>query len=410
MTPLDTAVVRRRFPGLASDWIFLDNAGGAQVLGTAIERVAAYLRETPVQTGASYAVSRQAQERLDAATAAVAQFINAAEPREIVFGPSSTSLLDRLARALRPQIRPGDEIVVTDADHEANIGPWRRLAAACDATIKIWPVNTESWRLELDDLNALLGPRTRLVCCTQATNILGTIEPVNEIARRVHAAGAQLVVDGVAFAPHRLVDVRAWDVDYYVFSCYKVFGPHIGVLYGKYARLLALSNLNHEYLPPDAIPYKLQPGAYSYELAYGMGAVPDYLLELGSAQDSPRARLAAAWERIAAHEAALIAPLLDYLQQQPGVRLIGPASADPALRLPIVSFAVAGRNAAEITRHADQYNIGIRHGHFHARRLIDKLDLLENNGVVRVSLAHYNTPEEITRLLNCLQAFFASRA
>src|SRR5690606_31373815 len=125
---------------------------------------------------------------------------------------------------------------------------------------------------------------------------------------------------------------------------------------------------------------------------------------------SPRARLAAAWERIAAHEAALIAPLLDYLQQQPGVRLIGPASADPALRLPIVSFAVAGRNAAEITRHADQYNIGIRHGHFHARRLIDKLDLLENNGVVRVSLAHYNTPEEITRLLNCLQAFFASRA
>lgn len=403
--PLDTAAVRRRFPGLASDWTFFDNAGGAHVLDTVIARVAAYLRETPVQTGASYAVSQLAQERLATATASVAQLINAAEPREIVFGPSSTALLDRLARALQAGIRPGDEIIVTDADHEANIGPWRRLAAATGAVIKIWPVNTTSWRLELDELDALLGPRTRLVCCTQATNILGTIEPVAEIARRVHAAGAQLVVDGVAFAPHRLVDVQAWDVDYYVFSCYKVFGPHIGVLYGKYAQLLALGNLNHEYLPADAIPYKLQPGAYSYELAYGMGAVTDYLLELGAAQNAPRAKLATAWQRIALHEATLVAPLLDFLQQRPGVNIIGPASADPALRLPIVSFVMKGRDAAEVTRHADQHNIGIRHGHFHARRLIEKLGLLENNGVVRVSLAHYNTADEVGRLIECLDGF-----
>lgn len=405
IAPLDTTAIRRRFPGLASDWAFFDNAGGAHVVDTVIARVAEYLRETPVQLGASYAPSQQAGERLATATTAIAQLINAAEPQEIVFGPSSTALLDRLARALRPAIKPGDEIIVTDADHESNIGPWRRLAATTGAIIKVWPVSTTTWRLELADLDALLGPRTRLVCCTQATNILGSIEPIGEIARRVHAAGAQLVVDGVAFAPHRLVDVQDWDVDYYVFSCYKVFGPHIGVLYGKYAHLLALANLNHDYLPPDAIPYKLQPGAYSYELAYGMGAVPEYLMELGGSQDTPRERLAAAWDRIAAHEATLVAPLLDFLQQKPGVQIIGPASAEAMVRLPIVSFTVNNHDAAEITRHADQYNIGIRHGHFHARRLIEKLGLLENNGVVRVSLAHYNTADEVARLIHCLDAF-----
>lgn len=403
--PLDVAALRARFPGLASDWAFFDNAGGAHVVDTVIERVAAYLRETPVQVGASYAVSQQADARLTAATAAVAQLVNAATPQEIVFGPTSTALLDRLARALRPAIKPGDEIMVTDADHESNIGPWRRLAATTGAAIKVWPVNTTTWRLELGDLDALLGPRTKLVCCTQATNILGAIEPIGEITRRVHAAGAQLVVDGVAFAPHRLVDVQAWDVDYYVFSCYKVFGPHIGVLYGKYAHLLALTNLNHEYLPADAIPYKLQPGAYSYELAYGMSAVPDYLMELGGTQGAPRERLAAAWAAIAQYETALVAPLLDFLQQQSSIQIIGPASAEAAVRLPIVSFTMKNHDAAEITRHADKYNIGIRHGHFHARRLIEKLGLLESNGVVRVSLAHYNTTDEIARLIDCLDAF-----
>lgn len=400
MHSLDLETVRRRFPGLAGDWRFFDNAGGSLVLDTVIERVAAYLQETPVQIGASYGPSREAAARLDAATAAVARLLNA-DPGEIVFGPSASALLARLARALAPSLQPGDEIIVTDADHEANITPWRRLAER-GVTVRTWPVNTESWRLEPAALEPLLGTRTRLVCCTQASNILGGVEALREITRLAHAAGAQVVADGVAYVPHRLADVRAWDVDYYVFSGYKIFGPHIGVLYGRRELLLGLDNLNHEYIGREQLPYKLQPGAFSYELAWGLGAVADYLEALGG-----EAGLAGAWSRIAAHERALTTRLLDFVSAHPRLRLIGPPLRPDADRLPIVSFTVQDLDSAAVPAHADRHRLGIRYGHFHAKRLIDRLGLAERNGVVRVSLAHYNTEEEVGRLIDCLDGFLA---
>ncbi|MES1245988.1 MAG: aminotransferase class V-fold PLP-dependent enzyme, partial [Acidobacteriota bacterium] len=267
---MDVDFARSQFPALAGDWIFLDNAGGSQVLRAVADRVRDYLLSTSVQIGATYDASRQAAERLQEGIRAAAALVGA-DPGEIVLGSSATQLLSNLARAMEDQLGPGDEIVVTNADHEANITPWLRLRerGVGGIEVKVWRLRNDTLELDLADLDALMTPRTRLVCFTQATNILGTIHPVAEITRFAHERGARVCVDGVAFAPHRLVDVHAWDVDFYVLSLYKVFGPHMGLLYGRREHLLELSGINHLYIAKDAVPYKLQPGNVSYELAWG---------------------------------------------------------------------------------------------------------------------------------------------
>ncbi|MGH8272201.1 MAG: cysteine desulfurase-like protein, partial [Gammaproteobacteria bacterium] len=396
----DVERARARFPALHQDWVLMDNAGGAAVLDSVIERMSEYMRSTPVQIGASYDLSRLAVSRLEQATVETATLINAA-PGEIVFGPSSSALLSRLARAIASQLEPGDEIIVSQADHEANITPWQRLAER-GVTIRTWPVDAAAGRLDMRVLDELLNAKTRLVCMGHTSNIFGAVEPVAEVARRVHVASARLVVDGVAWAPHRLVDVQACDADFYVFSAYKVFGPHLGVLYGKSDELLKLDNLNLAFLDRDAVPYKLQPGGYSYEAAYGFGAVLGYLLEQAPSGATPREKLAAAWALMSAHESRLVKKLLDYLHSRPDITIHGPQDAAVESRLPIVSFGVAGKDSADIVNSVDAARIGIRYGHFHARRLIEHLGLLPQNGVVRVSMAHYNTPEEVERLITTL--------
>lgn len=390
--PIDA--IRNRFPGLDQDWIFFDNAGGSFVLDTVIERAAEYMRNTPVQLGASYAVSELATQRQAAAEKAMAAYLNARDPREVVIGPSTTEMIGRLARALRPTLDEGDEIIVTDIDHEANIGAWRRLAETGIA-VKTWPVNPDTLHLELDDLAPLMNERTRLVAFTHCSNIVGSIEPVAEIAKFVHARGAQICVDGVAFAPHRRVDVQALDVDYYVFSTYKTYGPHLAVLYGKQDLLLALDNLNHEFIGRDTLPYKLQPGAVSYELAWSLTAIPEYFQWL-------HAEMGVFEEDIAAHETALMNPLLEFIDARPDLHLLGEAKADPARRVPTIAFTVDGRDSADVPPPLDAKHIAVRFGHFYAKRLIDKLGLAEKNGVVRASMVHYNTVEEVEMLVHAL--------
>ncbi len=397
----DVERARRRFPALGQDWVLMDNAGGAAVLDSVIARMSEYMRTTPVQLGAGYALSQLAVERQAQAAAETATLINAASPGEIVFGPSSSALLSRLAHAIASQFEPGDEIIVSEADHESNITPWTRLAKR-GAVIRTWPVDAEAGHLDHGALEGLLNERTRLVCMGHASNILGAAEPVADVARRVHAAGARLVVDGVAWAPHRLTDVRACGADFYVFSGYKVFGPHMAVLYGKADQLRALDNINLDFLDREAVPYKLQPGGYCYEAAYGFGAVPGYLMEQAPHGETPREKLAAAWQAMAAHESRLAGRLLDYLLDRNDVTVHGPRTADPDVRLPIISFSVAGRDSADIVATVDPAKIGIRFGDFHARRLIARLGLKLQNGVVRVSMAHYNTLAEVDRLIAAL--------
>jgi cysteine desulfurase family protein (TIGR01976 family) len=369
------------------------------------DRIHDYLLNTSVQLGASYRVSQRAAERVLAARRAVAELINAEFDDEVVMGGSTTSLMFLLTQALLPGIRPGDEIIVTESDHEANIGGWMRLQQA-GAVIRIWTVNRESLNLELDELDGMLSPRVKWVAMTHASNVLGTVNPVEAVAQRVHAAGGRLCVDAVAYAPHRLVDVRASGADIYVFSFYKVFGPHHAVLWGRRELLLALPSLNHYFIALDDLPYKLQPGNVNYELSYGCIGIHDYLTTVGTslgAAGTPRERMQRAFDAFEQHEDILAERLLGYLRGKPGVRIIGRAQVGLRQRLPTISFVCAGLSSEAIVRRVDPHDIGIRFGDFYARRLIEGLGLQMHGGVVRISIAHYNTAAEIDLLIHHLE-------
>jgi len=391
---LDVDSVRAQFPGLATDWILLDSAGGSQMLGRAIDRVAEFYRTSNVQLGGTYAPSQLAAERVTSGHAALARWIHCGAD-ELVLGTSTTQLLNNLALAMSAQIAPGDEIIVTDVDHESNIGCWRRLAAARGATVKEWRVDGESLALRVEDLAPLMNDKTRLVSFTQASNLVGTVHDVAAITRFVHERGARVCVDGVAYAPHRPIDVRGWDVDYYVCSVYKIYGPHLACLYGKREHLAALAGINHFFI--EDAPYKLQPGHAPYELVSALGAVVDYLESLD-------------FSDVAAHERGLAACLLDFLDGIKGVHVLGERAASSS-RVPTISFTVDGVHAADIVRAVDPYRIGIKHGDFYARRLVDRLGLGARGGVIRASMVHYNTMNEMQRLCGVLEPILtAARA
>lgn len=398
--PLDIDFARAQFPGLARGWTFFDNAGGSQILQGALDRINTFLIEKNVQIGGSYAVSQEAAKALYEARTAAMHLVNASRPEEIVFGSSTTALLQNLARAMASQFEPGDEIVVTVSDHESNIGPWDRLQAA-GVVVKFWPLNRETLALDLEDLEPLMSERTKLVCVSHASNILGTINPVREIADFVHARNAKLCVDAVAYAPHRAVDVQAFDADYYVFSLYKTYGPHYALMYGKYGLLLELDTLYHYFYGKDKVPGKLEPGNPNYELAYATCGIVDYLCELGiraGATGSTRQKIEAAFEAITQQEDALAERLLAYLRQRNDCEVIGQAVNRDSKRVPTISFRFDGRDAAEICKAIDGESIAIRYGDFHSRRLAEYLDVTDRNGMLRVSMVHYNTLEEVDRL------------
>nr|WP_315206898.1 cysteine desulfurase-like protein [uncultured Albidiferax sp.] len=401
--------IRAEFPALSNDCAYLDNAGGSQVLRRVADRVRDYLLTSSVQLGASYAQSQDAGVKVLAARRAVAELVNAPFDDEVVMGGSTTSLMFQVTQAIQLGIQPGDEIIVSNTDHEANIGGWMRLQAA-GAVVKVWEVNPETLVLDLADLDRLLSPRTQWVAVTHASNILGTINPVAEIARRVHAVGARLCVDAVAYAPHRLVDVQASGADLYVFSFYKVFGPHYAVLWVQRDLLLSLPSLNHYFIGADVLPYKLQPGNVNYELSYGCMGINDYLMAVGSQLGSTgtaRQKMQCAFDAFEQHEDALAERLLAYLRGKKSVRIIGMDSAAKGGRVPTISFMVAGQMSESIVRHTDRFGIGIRFGDFYAKRLVESLGLHTQGGVVRVSIAHYNTFAEIDKLVKHLDEVIA---
>lgn len=403
-TALNLAHIRAEFPALQQDCVFLDNAGGSQVLRRVGDRIRDYLLTSSVQLGASYAQSQDAGARVLAARRSVAELVNAPMDDEVVMGGSTTALMFQLTSAIALGIQAGDEVIVTNTDHEANIGGWMRLKAA-GAVVRIWEVNPQTLSLELGDLAKLLTDKVKWVAMTHASNILGTINPVAQVADMVHAVGARLCVDAVAYAPHRLVDVQASRADVYVFSFYKVFGPHYAVMWVQRDLLLGLPSLNHYFIGRDVIPYKLQPGNVNYELSYGCIGISDYLADAGArlgATGTTRQKMQRAFDAFEKHEDDLAERLLSYLHTKKSVRIIGQASTRSGGRMPTVSFMVAGRPSEDIVRHMDQFGIGIRFGDFYAIRLIESLGLKAQGGVVRVSIAHYNTAEEIDRLVRHL--------
>ncbi|MBD3881543.1 cysteine desulfurase-like protein [Phormidium tenue FACHB-886] len=405
--PLQLEYVRQQFPALAGDWVFFDNAGGSQTLRQVVDRISEFLLTSDVQLGASYGVSQLAGDRVLKARQAAATFINAADSTEVVMGHSTSLLLRLLSICLGQTWQPGDEVIVTNSDHEANVSPWVDLQRQ-GIVVKTWKLNPVTLEFDLADLAPLLTPRTRLVAMTHASNILGTLNSLREVADLVHAQGAMLCVDGVGYAAHRLIDVQAWDVDFYVFSFYKVYGAHHALLYGKRQHLLEMPGINHYFIEDNDLPYKFQPGNVNFELSYSVLGLCDYLSDLAKRHTGTaiaptlRGQLAQAFDLISDHEEAIGDRLLQYLQQKPKVQIIGHPQADRHKRVPTISFVVDGIDSATIPPQVDPHHIGIRYGDFYAKRLIQDLDLVPQNGVVRVSMVHYNTIEEVDRLIECL--------
>jgi cysteine desulfurase family protein (TIGR01976 family) len=400
--------VRKQFPALAGEWVFCDNAGGSQLLWTVAERIRDYLIFSNAQLGATYSVSRLATERVEEANRVMAELINAPDKCEVILGPSTSMLLRNISFSLVETFKPGDEVIVTNCDHEANIGPWRSMEKK-GMVLKEWRINPDTLDLETADLEALLTEKTRLVALTHASNILGTLNPIKTIAALIHEHNpdTMVCVDGVAYAPHGLVDVQDLGVDFYAFSFYKVYGPHYSLLYGKKSRLENLPGINHFFLE-DQLPYRFQPGNVNYELSYGLLGIVDYFKEFAALHTgddgiiSVHEAAASFYNRIARHEEKLSTRLLDFLNSKSNVRIIGKKEVGRDTRVPTVSFVVDGMKSSAIPPEVDKHKIGIRFGDFYARRLIEDLGLAPQDGVVRISMVHYNTLEETDRLIKIL--------
>ncbi|KAH7308566.1 pyridoxal phosphate-dependent transferase [Stachybotrys elegans] len=383
---------RAAFPALASPQIFGDNAGGSQVLGTVAERmrrsnkpctnsISTYLIKTNVQLGASYPASQQSTALYSAGYKAAAKYVNAHED-EIVLGASATQVLFNLAASLK--FNADDEVIVSELDHESNIDPWLYYARRTGFKIKWWTSSDpKNPMLELDTLKGLLTEKTRLVAFTHSSNILGHIHDVRAIANEVHKIpGAMICVDAVAYAPHRLIDVKQLGADFYVFSWYKVYGPHMALLYGSMAAQEQMDSLGHYFNPSNTLSSKLGLAASNYELLQSLVPLVEYF------GDDP----AEMWAGIEKHEETLQKRLIDYISSRPDITIRGEPSPDTSRRLPTISFTVEGRSSRSIVEAMESIsNVGIRWGHFYSKRLVEKVLGLEGDGVVRVSLVHYNT-------------------
>ena len=403
---LDLHFIRSQFPSLSGEWTFFDNAGGTQAVRQVEDRFRDYLFTSNVQHGASYDVSKIAAERVAGVRKAMTSYINAQDASEIILGPSTTQLLQNLAGSLVQILKPGDEVIVTNCDHEANIGPWIRLEKA-GIRVKIWKIDRDSMELRLEDLERIMSPRTRLVAFTHVSNILGTIHPVKKITSYVHDRGALVCVDGVAYAPHRMVDVQDMDVDFYAFSFYKVYGPHYSLLYGKREHLEKLPGVHHFFIGEQDIPYKFQPGNVNYEISYSLLGILDYYNDLLLHHDKDDDRImnekiGDLFSAFADHEEKLGTQLLSYLGSKKSVRIIGNRSSEKEKRVPTISFIVDGKKSSEVPLFVDRFKIGIRWGDFYARRLTEDLGLMPLDGVVRVSMVHYNTVGEVESLIYAL--------
>ncbi|KAF9783938.1 PLP-dependent transferase [Thelephora terrestris] len=446
---LDISKVRSFFPSLSSEtpYIYADNAGGSQCCQPVIDRIVDYLSNSNVQPHGDYSMSKISTDRVNLGKETAKILFNASSGHEITFGSSSTILLENLARAVEGDLGGEDEIIVT-GEHEANAGPWRRLAKRGGLEVRYWHVtpikgssNPYAVAHDVNTLLPLITKNTRIVAITACSNILGSVVDVKSVVKQIRAKVAEkgakkveISVDCVAYAPHRKMDVRDWDVEYAVFSFYKrsqVYGPHIAALYTRFSTLPNLTPLTHHSpLPLDKKSYKLMPGGPGHELPYGVTGVLEYLLSIspipgptssaslsepGSIYCDPEThtRLEATFAAIAKYEHTLVKRMLEQLTSERfakrGVRIVGEGAASER-RQPTIAFVVVNGETGNVISGKDivrvfdaKGNMGIRYGNFFAYTL-DTLNprVNVNNGLVRISLVHYNTIEEVDRLVEVL--------
>ncbi len=412
LAPLDLAALRARFPALAREVagrpaIYLDGPGGSQVPRAVIDAMAGYLERSNANLGGAFATSIESDAVMDAARAAAAD-LTGSRPEEIAFGANMTTLNFALAHAVARTLRPGDEIVVTQLDHDANVAPWLRVAADHDLTVRHAPLLAADGTLDLAALEALLGPRTRVVAFTLASNALGTVPDARRIADLAHAAGALAWADGVHFAPHRRIDREALGVDVLLCSPYKFFGPHLGIAAIRHD--LAQAWPADRVRPASEQPagHRFETGTQSHEALAGLVAAVDYLAALG---DGPTraARLDLAFARIAAHERALTVRTLERLAGMAGVRLHGNADAARAdERTPTFCLSFDRRTPRLGAEALGAEGIFTWDGNYYALEAIRALGLEAGGGALRAGYLHYPTPEEVDRFLDRLEALATS--
>jgi cysteine desulfurase family protein (TIGR01976 family) len=395
--------IREQFPALAGPTVFLENAGGSQVPGVVADRMRDYMLSSYVQLGAGYPLSQQATRTVEEAHTFVRLLFGGDEGTAIL-GPSTSAMMEILARCYAERLRPGQEIVIAESGHEANIGPWARLERL-GLSIRWWTVDRRTAAsCPVEQLDELLSDRTALVALPHVSNLLGEIVDLERVVRRCHAVGARVVADGVAYAPHRAMDVARWDVDYYAYSCYKVYGPHMAALWAKSDAISELRGPNHFFIPEDDLPYKFEIGGVCHEGCAGILGLADYLRVLARVPENApldREAVERAFGVMTACELPLQRRLIEYLGGREDVRIVGPQHAEPS-RVGTVSFVHRSLPSHRIVETLDGAGIGARNGHMYAYRLCEALGLDPEDGVVRISLVHYNTPGEIERLIEVL--------
>ena len=398
--------LRTQFPALqhAGAEIFFDNAAGAQVPQMVLDAVNFHLIDHNVQRGGRYRQSMAVDATIARARASVAAFVNAKRSEEIAFGMNATSFIRLISLAIGQTLDARNEIIITDLDHEANVATWlvlERMGAKF-----VWWKMREDGCLHVEDLKPLLSSRTRIVACTLASNALGFIVDVRAAADLVHAAGAEIFLDSVHYGPHGQIDVQAFDCDYLVCSGYKIFAPHMGFMWGRYDLLMALPTFREDFIP-DEPPGKIEAGTFIYENVAGMDAAITYLAQLGrtlagksgaSLGDDTRVAMSA----IRAYEQSLSLELLRVLKDNGAIIYGIDSQSRISERVPTICFNIPGVLPQTVTETAARAGIGIRDGHMYAPRLMKRLGLTKETGVVRVSLVHYNTFAEIQRFADVL--------
>jgi len=431
-TALNVASIRAQFPSLSQTInghpaVFLDGPGGTQVPQRVIDAISNYLRRDNANTGGAYATSRNSDAMLADARAAMADFLHCAAD-EIVFGPNMTTLTYMMSRVIGRDLGRGDEILVTRLDHDANVSPWLALEEK-GVTIRWAEINEEYCTLDLEDLASKINPRTKLVAIGYASNAVGTINPVKKIVDLAHAAGALAYVDAVHYGPHGLIDVAALDCDFLVCSTYKFFGPHMGVLFGKREHLQRLRPYKVRPLT-DAVPNRWEWGTLNHECIAGITACVDYIADLGRRENSSlrkggetrgiqsgarsrRAAIVAAFELIHSYEHSLMKRLISGLKKIPSLKIYG--ITDPSRfdeRCPTIAIRVLDQTNDQ-TPFALATKLGERgfftwDGNYYALNLTERLDVEKSGGFLRIGLVHYNTMQEIDRLLEALEEILST--
>ncbi len=407
MIPLDSTFIRRQFPAFEEPslkgWSFFENAGGSYTCRQVIDLLMNYYIRTKVQPYYNYPAAQEAGRAMDEAYTRLAGYLNVSED-EVQFGPSTTQNLYVLAHAFRSLWQAGDEIVLSNQDHEANAGFWRRLENT-GIVVKEWGVDPDTGMLNPDDLDHLLTEKTRLLAFPHCSNVVGHINPVPQIAAKGHAAGAVVVVDGVAFAPHGLPDIAASGADIYLFSLYKTWGPHLGLMTINKEIMDALPNQGHFFNEPFPRKKMLPAGPDHAQIAAAAG-VAQYLDDVYahhfSHEADPAQRGRQLQQLFQEHERKLLAPLLEWLRERDDLSIVGPD--DPVLRAPTVSIVPKEKPLDEVFSTLTQKKIMAGQGHFYGVRPLMGMNIPYDTGVLRLSFLHYTTVDEIDRLIDGLSA------